>query len=167
MSDTATQRVARPAAQPGTWVDPYRAYTFTLKFGDLEAGHFTEVSGLGVKVDRITYREAGNPAVRAIPGQVSFAPVTLRYGLSNDTALWDWLMRAVAGEVVRRNVTVAMLDPTGATEVFLWHLERAWASEWHGAPLDALCRELAIETLVLAHEGIRRDSGGTAAAAPA
>lgn len=37
-----------------------------------------------------------------------------------------------------------------------WTLANAWASEWHGAVLDAMSHELAIETLVIAHEGIQR-----------
>ncbi|MGH9245610.1 MAG: phage tail protein [Acidimicrobiales bacterium] len=162
-----TDAIARPAAQPGNRVDPYRAYTFKLRFNNLDAGHFTEVGGLGVRVERITYREAGNAAVRAIPGQVSYSPVTLRYGLTDSTSLWDWLLEAVAGRVTRRAVTIAMLDSTGNTEVFWWNLRDAWPAEWHGAPLDALCRELAIESLVLAHEGIERDGSGAPAGAPA
>ena len=47
-----------------------------------------------------------------------------------------------------------------------WNLINAWPQEWFGAPLDAMSRELAIETLVLAHEGLQRESGqGNAPAA--
>ena len=65
---------ATPAAQPGNWVDPYRAYNFKLLINGVTDGHFTEVSGLGVQVERISYREAGNDAVvRAIPGRVTYS----------------------------------------------------------------------------------------------
>ena len=123
-----------------------------------------EVTGLGVQVERISYREAGNNAVvRAIPGRVTYASVTLRYGLTSSHELWDWLMTAVEGRVSRRNVSVVMLDSSGTTEVLRWNLINTWPQEWYGAPLDAMSRELAIETLVLAHEGLHRETGSAGA----
>ncbi|HET6211414.1 MAG TPA: phage tail protein [Micromonosporaceae bacterium] len=157
---------ATPAAQPGNWVDPYRAYNFKLLINGVTEGHFTEVAGLGVQVERISYREAGNNAiVRAIPGRVTYAAVTLRYGLTASTELWDWLMTAVEGRVSRRNVSVVMLDSSGVAEVLRWNLINAWPQEWYGAPLDAMSRELAIDTLILAHEGLQRETGSGSSAA--
>ncbi|GAA1524042.1 hypothetical protein GCM10009827_045570 [Dactylosporangium maewongense] len=161
-----TAPVPAPSAQPGNWVDPYRAYNFKLLINNVNEGHFTEVQGLGVKVERISYREAGNGSVvRAIPGRVTYPPVTLRFGLTNSAELWNWLMTAVEGKVSRRNVSIVMLDPAGTAEALRWNLINAWPQEWSGAPLDAMSRELAIETLVLAHEGLQREAGGGRAAA--
>jgi phage tail-like protein len=149
--------------QPGAPVDPYRAYNFKLLINGVTEGHFTEVAGLGVQVERIAYREAGNNAiVRAIPGRVTYASVTLRYGLTASVEMWDWLMATVQGRVNRRNVSVVMLDSPGVTEVMRWNLINAWPQEWYGAPLDAMSRDLAIETLVLAHEGLQRETGSGA-----
>lgn len=155
-----TAPIARPAAQPGNTVDPYRAYGFKLLINNIAEGHFTEVTGLGVQVERISYREAGNQSVvRAIPGRVTYPAVTLRFGLTDSTDLWDWLMTAVEGKIQRRHASIVMLDPSGTTEVLRWNLLHAWPQEWYGAPLDAMSRELAIETLVLAHEGLQREKG--------
>ncbi len=159
---------AKPAAQPGNWVDPYRAFTFNLLIQDVAAGHFTEVRGLGVSTELITYQEAGlNSTVRAVPGRTKFSPVELMYGLTSSRDLWDWLMETVQGRVRRTEVSVAMLDPSGASEVMRWNLANAWPMEWRGAPLAAVGNELAIETLVLAHEGITRDQASGAAGAAA
>jgi phage tail-like protein len=156
---------ATPAAQPGNWVDPFRAYNFKLLINNVTEGHFTEVSGLGVQIERISYREAGNNAiVRAIPGRVTYSSVTLRYGLTASAELWNWLMTAVQGQINRRNVSVVMLDSAGATEVMRWNLINAWPQEWLGAPLDAMSRELAIESLVLAHEGLQRETASATGA---
>jgi phage tail-like protein len=154
-----------PSAQPGNWVDPYRAYNFKLLINGVTEGHFTEVTGIGVRVQQIAYREAGDHAtVRAIPGRVTYPPITLRYGLTSSSELWDWLMATVAGQVARREASIVMLDPAGATEVLRWNLQRAWPQEWYGAPLDASSQELAIETLVLAHEGLERVAGSASSA---
>jgi phage tail-like protein len=162
------EATAVPANQPGNWVDPYRSYTFNLLIQGVSAGHFTEVSGLGVRIERITYREAGlNSLVRAIPGQVSYSPVTLRYGLTSSADAWNWLMEAVKGNVRRTEVSIAVLDPAGGAEAMRWNLANAWPCEWLGAPLAATSTELAIETLTVAHEGITRDPEGAAGAAAA
>lgn len=160
--------VAKPAAQPGNLVDPLRAYNFNLIINNVNSGHFVSASGFDVLVDKVLYREAGlNQIVRAIPGRVTYSSVTLRYGLTTSTELWDWLMSGVNGQVSRRRVTIAMLDSTGSNTVMRWILSNAWPEQWHGAPLDALSRELAIETLVLAHDGLVREASGGAPAAGA
>ena len=137
--------------------DPYRAYNFKLIIRGLTEGHFTECSGLGVKVEAIKYREAGNAqVVRRIPGPVEYADVTLRYGLTRSRALWDWFMTAVEGQVDRKNVSIVMLNSEGTREVMRWNLIDAWPSEWRGAMLDALSHEAAIESMTLVFETLER-----------
>jgi phage tail-like protein len=157
-----------PAAQPGNWVDPHRSYNFELIIDKVAGGHFTEVSGLGVKIERISYREAGlNQVVRMVPGRAVYSPVVLKAGLTSSTELWDWLMTAVSGQVDRRLAQIVLRDPAGTGEVMRWTLANAWASEWHGAVLDAMSHELAIETLVIAHEGLQRVTNNAAGASTA
>lgn len=161
---TAPSPTARPAAQPGNLLDPFPTWNFKLIVDKIAEGHFTEVSGLGVKVERISYREAGNNAVvRAVPGRVTYSSVTLRYGLTASPEMWDWLTTAVQGRVDRRTAHILLLDPSGINEVMRWTLTNAWAEQWHGAVLDAMSHELAIESLVIAHEGLQRvtNSGST------
>ena len=142
------------SAQPGVTVDPFRAYNFKLLFipGITEA-HFTQVSGLGVRVDPIAYREGGNLSqVRYLPGRVDYAPVTLRYGLTQSRELWDWVQTGVKGAVQRKTVSILLLDADGATEKVRWTLRNAWPSGWNGAPLDAMSSLVAIESLELVYE---------------
>ena len=139
------------------YVDPYRAYNFKLVIQDVTEGHFASCSGLGVQVEVIKYREAGNgQVVRAIPGQTTYHDVTLRYGLTDSRELWDWMMTAATGNVERKNVSVLMLDASGVNEVLRWNLINAWPSEWRGATLDALGKEVAIESLTLVFESLER-----------
>ena len=119
--------------------DPYRAYNFKLEIQGIVQGHFTECSGLQIKVDAISYREAGNnQVVRRIPGQVTYGDVVLRYGLTSSRELWDWLKTVVSGEVGRKNVSIILVDSSGSNEVMRWNLINAWPSEWQGASLNAL-----------------------------
>jgi phage tail-like protein len=144
-------------ARTGRVVDPYRAYNFKLEIQGVTEGHFTECTGLGVKVSDIKYREGGvNQIVRRLPGHVDYADVTLRYGLTSSAELWNWFMTSVNGKVERRNVSIVMLAPDGVTEALRWNLIAAWPSEWRGAPLDAMAQEAAIESLTLVFESLDR-----------
>ena len=144
------------AAQPGVWIDPYRAYNFKLVIQGVTMGHFVECTGLGVRVAALRYQEGGGHVVHRIPGPVDYGDVTLRYGLTSSTELWTWFMTGVEGHVERRNVSVLMLDTDDVTEALRWDLINAWPSEWRGAPLDALGREVAIESMTLVFESLQR-----------
>lgn len=138
-------------------VDPYRSYNFKLDITGMTEAHFTQCSGLGVKVTPIQYREGGNnQVVRHIPGPVEYAAVTLRYGLTSSRELWDWMLTAVQGRVERKNVSIIMVNSEGANEVMRWNLVDAWPSAWQGAPLDALSQEIAIEGLTLVFDSMER-----------
>jgi phage tail-like protein len=149
--------MADPAPKIGTAVDPYRNYNFLLSIQDIAEARFVECTGLGMRVHPIRYRESGTAQiVRALPGPVEYGEVTLRYGLTNSLDLWNWLLAAVRGTVLRRHVSVTMLDPDGSREAFRWNLINAWPCEWRGAPLDALGREAAIEEMHLAYDSLDR-----------
>ncbi|MBQ0896723.1 phage tail protein [Micromonospora sp. NPDC047548] len=150
--------------QPGAPVDPYRAYNFKLLINGITNGHFTEVSGLEVTIARRAYREAGNDRIRAVPGQVDYAPVTLHFGLTSSRELWDWVQAAARGTVNRRNVSVVLLDAAGTSEALRWNMINAWPMRWRGAHLHTLSQEIAIEALTLAYEGLELESGSAAAA---
>jgi phage tail-like protein len=152
------QPTAAPSgAQPGVFHDPYRSYNFKLVIQGVTEGHFTECSDMSIKIDAIRYREGGqNQIVHRIPGQVEYGDVTLRYGLTSSTELWNWLMTGVKGKVERKNVSIVMLESDGVAEVLRWDLVNAWVSQWRGAPLDALGRQLAIESITLVFETLDR-----------
>lgn len=138
-------------------VDPYRNYNFKLEILGVTEGHFAACSGLGIRIKPIRYREGGTgQIVRALPGPVEYSDVTLRYGLTQSRELFEWLMRTIAGDVERRNVSIVMLEQNGADEAMRWSLLRAWPSEWRGAPLDALGNQVAIEELTLAYDSLER-----------
>jgi phage tail-like protein len=144
-------------AQTGVWVDPYSSYNFKIEIQGVTEGHFTECSGLGVKVPAMSYREGGNSqVVHRLPGPVEYADIRLRYGLTSSRQLWEWFLTAVEGKLERRNISVVLMDSDGMTEVTRWNLINAWVAEWRGAPLDAMGREVAIETMTLVFETLER-----------
>jgi len=137
--------------------EPIRGYNFRLDV-DGYTGYFTRCSGLGARIQSIAYREGGaGPQIRRLAGPVDYADVTLSYGLipSVHPSIWLWLESAIKGSPVRKTPSVILLDADGR-ETMRFNLFGAWPVEWRAANLDALGRDVAIETLTLVYEKIER-----------
>lgn len=158
MADTDTAAPQASAGRTGSRPeDPYRDFNFKLEVDGVTEGHFAECSGLSVQVDVIDYREGGNQQVtHKLPGAVHYDGITLRYGLTRSTDLWDWLQTVVQGRTQRRHVSIVMLEPDGQTQAMRWNLLDTWPSHWRGARLDARGSEVAFESLTLQFEGLER-----------
>ena len=152
----------QPAPQPAAstsagWQDPYRNYNFKLEIQGVTQGHFIECSNIGIRIQAISYREGGSQqVVHRLPGPVEYADVVLRNGLTASLELWNWFQAAAKGAVDRKNVSIVLLDSTGANEVMRWNLNRAWPREWNGPVLDANGNCAAIESMVISFEGLER-----------
>ncbi len=134
-----------------------RTYCFVLDVGVGEA-HFTACSGLGVEIDVIEYREAGHGEVTLkLPGQVRYEEVTLQFGLTQSTEIWEWLMTAVQGKAERRNCSIKHIDSDGCTELFRYNLLNAWPSKYQCARLNTLSNEVCIDSVTLSFDGLERD----------
>jgi phage tail-like protein len=143
--------------QLGQRPDPLRAYNFTLQIDNANQGFFTQLKGLEVRVAPIRYREGNDQrTTRMLAGPVEYGEVTLRYGLTESRVLWDWLTSAVTGVPQRKNISIIMQGPDGTGERVRWNLTDAWACAWRGAQLDALGREVAIESVTIVCEKIDR-----------
>lgn len=141
----------------GTRNDPYKGYNFKLTIQGITEAHFTECSGLGAKIEVIDYRAGGEgQIIRRLPGQVQYLEVTFRYGLSDSKSLFDWFIEICRGNIERKNVSVVMLGDDGQQQGPQWDLFDAWPTEWRATDLNALGKEVAIETLKLAYERLER-----------
>src|SRR5262245_28475175 len=138
-------------------VDPFRNFNFRLDIGGVTEAAFFSVQGLAMRIHPIRFREAGNAQiVRALPGPVEYAEVTLKHGVTRSTGMWEWITAIAKGQVQRRNVSILLLDSDGTTEAVRWNLMNAWPCEWHGPTLEGLGREIAIAELKLAYDELQR-----------
>ena len=69
-------------------------------------------------------------------------------------------MSGVNGAVQPKNITLQLLDNAGRKPVMQWDLIGAWASEWKGAQLNTMGREVAIESVTLVYENLIRTAAG-------
>jgi phage tail-like protein len=145
-----------------------RAYNFLFELQGVRAGYFTEISGLSVRVDVIEVREGGDPAhVRTLPGLVRYPRITLSWGVTRSSEMWDWLMTAINGRVEKKNAAIISVGPDGREEVLRYNLTNVWPCEWTGAKLDAMGSEAAIEQMTIVAETLERVANAQQAAAGA
>src|SRR5687768_15143916 len=142
--------------------DPYAAHNFEITIdgvsdGNSATGAFAEVSGLEVTIDPIEYRNGTDDVtVRKRQGLKKFTNITAKRGLIGNLDFWNWVVRAMAGGVDRRDGHVALLDED-KREVMRWNFKNAWPSKWTGPGLNAKNNEISMETLEICHEGLSID----------
>lgn len=142
---------------------------------------FTSVSGLSVTTDSIPYREGGhNTTVHQIPGQTTFAPITLQRGVVLGTSQhWDWMRKLfatvqgggtrTAAENFRADIEIEVLSHpipgSGGDNAALtsanykdhvamrFQVYNAWPTSVAYSDLNAGDNALFVEQITLVHEG--------------
>ena len=116
----------------------------------------SEVSGLEMEYDIIEYRAGDSPVFtkQKMPGLRKAGEVTLKKGIfKDDKAMWDWINKVKLYTIQREAVTINLLDESGSP-VKTWEVVNAWPKKITVEGFKADGNTAAIETLVLAHEGV-------------
>lgn len=138
-------------------VDPYRSFNFYIELDGITQAGFQECSGLSATVTPTEYREGNEaPTVRKLPTMTTYSNITLKWGLTDSTELFDWFAEISKGVITRKNGSIVLIDIDGTTEKARWNFYQAWPTQWDAASLNATANEVAIETLQIAHERLER-----------
>lgn len=144
--------------ESGKRVDPYGSFNFLVEIDGITRAAFQQVSGFDSSIDVTEHREGGeNITTRKLPGLAKYSNITLKWGTTDDTSLYDWHMKWVKGDpsAERKNGSIILLDRQGNEKV-RWNFFNAWPCKWDGPDFNAEGNDVAIETLELAHEGVER-----------
>lgn len=130
-------------------------------------GKWSGCSGLGMSLKVDEYNPGGSyESAHRFPDRVSYNPVTLDRAMdaTSSAALQRWLRQVVdnwvnaedAGTVHTpgNNVSIEMLSAHDWSPIFTWVLLDAIPVGWSGPTLSAKGNDMAMEKLVLAHNGI-------------
>lgn len=140
--------------------DPLRKFRFRLEIDGLEQAAFSEVTIGDLSNDPIEYREGDEiPTVRKLSGLTKFANVTLKWGITDSVELAEWHQQIVGGatllEEIRKTVVIRVQDEAGADRA-AFEVTRAWPCKYDPTDLNGTGNEVAVDTLELCNEGIRR-----------
>lgn len=135
--------------------DPLRGFRFLVEIEGLAGGAFTRVKGLSREIKVETFREGGvNDYEHKLASQATHPAVVLERGFALDP-LWNWALATAQGEIVRRKVSVHLCDEAG-NDAWIWHIDSAFPVKWSCSDLDALASPVAMESVELAHHGLRK-----------
>ena len=139
---------------------PLPKFHFEVQWGGTRIG-FTEVTGLEVTTEKIEYRDGASKEYHKVkmPGMQTFGDLTLKRGIfAADNELYAWWNSVALNTIKRRDITISLLNESHEP-VVVWKVKNAWPSKVTSTDLNASGNESAIETLVLAHEGLTMENG--------
>lgn len=139
-------------------VDPMRGYRFKVQIDGITKAGFREVSGLDAGTDSVDYRDGDDPTnIRKLAGLQKFSNITLKRGITSDQDIWKWRLAIMDGKIKdnRKNGQIILLDDEGK-EAAEWTFTDGWPTKWTGPSFNATANEVAIDTLEIAHEGLKR-----------
>lgn len=147
--------MADDGSAQSTTVWPLPKFRFEVAW-DGAVMQFQEVSGLDVEASPIEYRHGDSAtfSVVKMPGLRKYGDITLKKGVfKGGNQFWDWFNEIKLNTIQRKPVTISLLDETGRPTM-VWKLANAWPTKVTGTDLKASGNEVAVETIVIAHEGL-------------
>lgn len=139
----------------GNRVDPYLTFNFIVEIDGVAVAGFNDVSGLSVEtqVERKTFG-GENHREHTFIVQTKYSDITLKQGMTNDNYMWEWYQDVISGPPIeRRNGSIYLLDHAGNPKVW-WDFWEACPIKWEGPTFNATSSAVAVETLVLTHNGL-------------
>jgi phage tail-like protein len=144
--------------------DPYPGHNFQVVVtgvsddGSAVSGAFSEVSGLEVTIEAISYRNGNEDiTVRKIAGLKTFTNITCKRGSTGHVEFWNWIKKALDGQVERADGSIILQDENQA-EVMRWNFSRGWPCKYTGPTFNAANNEIAMETLEICVEELALDA---------
>lgn len=144
--------------------DPYMDFRFQVSIDGKTVAGLSKVSALMRTTSVVEFREGGDPATpRKMPGQTTFAAITLERGVTHDTTFLRWANKVWnfgAGlgaesslQDFRKDVILNLYNEAGQLALS-YKIYRAWVSEFKALPdLDASSSGTAIQSIKLENEG--------------
>ncbi|MEU1285835.1 phage tail protein [Kitasatospora sp. NPDC036755] len=128
---------------------------FSLTIGGNDLGEFTTCSGLGAQVEIEQYAEGGNNGFAwQLPGRITWSNITLTRAVTADTTkIARWLSEIVR-KVEPKDGEIVALRPD-LSRIVGWQVLGIVPVRWEGPSFDPANSQAAMETLEIAHAGLR------------
>ncbi|HLG54774.1 MAG TPA: phage tail protein [Vicinamibacterales bacterium] len=131
---------------------------FYVRVDGIAQAVFTEVTGLAMEMTVDDVEEGGNnDFVHRLPGRCKVSNLTLKRGMTNSNDFLKWSIEIAQGKVDKahkKNVQVILYNIDGHPAI-TWTFEQAYPVKWSGPQFKADDAAVAIETVELAHEGMK------------
>ena len=138
--------------------DPYRNFRFRIEIDGITQAGFNECAFADSSTEPVEYREGTDPThPRKLSGQTKYGNVTLKWGITDSTELWDWYQAVVQLGALgnRKNLSITLIDEAGADKS-RWELVEAWPTKYDPTDFNAKGNDVAIESLEIVTESYTR-----------
>jgi phage tail-like protein len=134
---------------------------FHVSVQGVDLGGWARCQGLEVKFNSKPQPEGGNYQYETIlPGEIKYSHVVLQRAINKDDTekVLGWLRERAANWIGAAKsggggtATITLFDSRGQA-VTSWMLRNVYPESWKGPDLDAMQAGVALEQLVLVHEG--------------
>ena len=137
-------------------MNPYRVLRFNVEKLGAEIGGFSQITGLERSTTFEDYREGGiNGYTHKLATVTKYPNLTLRRGVTDAIDFWAWHQAVIEGFVSRAEISVVLRHQDGS-EAVRWFFDDAYPVKWNGTDLDAIGNTVAVESVELVHNGMRR-----------
>jgi phage tail-like protein len=121
-------------------------------------GEFSECDGLEITMAPKTIREGGNNARQIhLVGPVSYGQLTLKRGMTENTALWRWFERTQRRRDLRADGKIVMLAPDRRSKQVRFAVTGCLPIKLKAPALSAKDGLIAIEEMQIAYETLVLD----------
>jgi len=146
--------------------NPYGNYYFALEITGpdnkkgVEIAHFRECSGLKNACTPFEIEEGGvNSKSYKRPGQAKWENIVLKYATSASTFLLAWRDAWLTGtdnwkDRESYSGAITLMDNAG-NPIKRYEFQGAWPVSWEGPAFNAGSSDIAVETLEIAHQGLK------------
>ncbi|MDJ0703446.1 MAG: phage tail protein [Leptolyngbyaceae cyanobacterium MO_188.B28] len=130
---------------------PIPVFYYRVTIGDNDSIAFSEVSGLSIEYETITYKDglSYRDGAKHMPGLKTPVSLTLQKGIvRSDSYLFDWLSTVKLNTVEKRDIRIDLLNENGEPTVS-WTVQDAFPKKLDVPSFNASSNEVAIENLEL------------------
>jgi len=132
---------------------PIPVYRFVVNYGE-ESLRFSEVSGLDIGVETITYKDGLGKL--HMPGQQTDVNITLKRGLVRKSSqFYDWISSISLNLVDKKDITVSLTNETGTEPLVTWKVLNAFPKKLTAPSVNGGSNEASVESLELLADDIQ------------
>ena len=130
-----------------------QVYRFVVNYGE-ESLRFSEVSGLDIGVETITYKDGLGKL--HMPGQPTDVNITLKRGLVRKSSqFYDWISSISLNLVDKKDITVSLTNETGTEPLVTWKVLNAFPKKLTAPSVNGGSNEASVESLELLADDIQ------------
>lgn len=149
------------ADNPRATLDPLPSFAFQVQLNipsfPTTVAYFKSVSGIKYETEVVPVVSGGvNTTTYNLVGATKWSNIVLKQGFTKGSALLQWREQWLYTDSKNRiqTGTITQLD-TALNPVCSWTFYRGWPVKWEITDYDASKSELQIESLEIAHDGLK------------